>query len=284
MKSALITLIALVSSVTVMAGTIELTTYAKVYEDQSGYLEELVTFLPGTRLIVEDRSYRESRGERLHRVVKVKRPNSFPNSYRVEKAYDINNNSDYVNFFISESNYRRGIDLRNDRPVVQPVRPIREVRRPAPIRETRQTRYDRDSYVRCYERPSRMVTVVNERKRERGNNRVGGGLFVGVLGQVIGAATDDRRLGNAISGVGAVVAIAGVIDLSTAKQEVFEGGYNECRRYYTQGRTVNDRRNRGCTVTRYYSSSWEGTTEYFERKCGRNQGSYHFNRREVSWN
>lgn len=283
MKSTLISLIALVSSVSALAGTIELTTYAKVYEAQSGRLQELVTYLPGTRLIVEDYSSSRSRGQNLHRVLKVNRPNSFANSYRVNTAYDINNKSDYINFYMSERDVNQAIDLSNNRrPVVQPTRPVRPVRPVQPARPTRPS-YDRESYVRCYQRPSQMVTRVNEQRRQRGENRVGGGLFVGVLGQVVGAATDNRDLGNVISGVGAAVAIAGVIDLSTAKEQVFEGGYYDCQRYYTRGRTVNDRRNRGCTVTRYYSSSWEGTTEYFERTCGRNQGSYHFNRNEVNW-
>lgn len=269
MKSTLISLIALVSSVSALAGTIELTTYAKVYEDQGGRLQELVTYLPGTRLVVEDYSSSRSRGQNLHKVLKVRRPNSFTNPYRVDKSYDINNNSGYVNFYMSERDYNRSIDLSNNRrPVIEPTRPVRPTR-PA---------YDRESYVRCFERPSQMVTRVNQSKRDRGNGRLVGGGAIALIGQLAGG-----DVGDVLTVVGAGVAIAGVIDLSTAKEQVFQGSYYDCQRYYTRGRTINDRRNRGCTVTRYYSSSWEGTTEYFERTCGRNQGSYHFNRAEVDW-
>jgi hypothetical protein len=275
MKSALITLIALVATVSAMAGsTIRLNRDTEI---RRGARETYMWLRAGTKLAVEVRSYMSDRsGTRLLRVIKVKNIDSLDDN-RYYLAKDLNYDSEVrgVDFYITQRDYDRAV--RTDRPS-RPVRPTRPTRPTRPVVVPSRPRYDHDSYVRCYERPSRRVVEVNQSRRDRGNDRIAGGIFGAIAGQIVGG-----DVGDAISVIGAGVAIAGVVDLNNARSVVFEGGYTDCQRYYTRGQVRRDRRNNSCTVTRYYSNSWQGTTEYFERKCGRNQGSYHFHRSEVSW-
>lgn len=135
---------------------------------------------------------------------------------------------------------------------------------------SRETRYDHNEYLACYERPkTRLVTYTNERQAKRGTGKVIGGAAGAVFGQIFGAVTGKEKLGDAISVVGAAVAVYGAVEIADASEVIYlDNGY-DCRSYYQVDlRTYNHRieRNR-CTTRRYYSNRWGQEHEYFETTC-----------------
>lgn len=128
--------------------------------------------------------------------------------------------------------------------------------------------YDYYEYEACYERPRRrIVEIHNQSQRDRGTGMVALGIFALVGGQVV--AGDNRNLGNFISAVGGIMAVAGAVEIADSSEVFYEHNGYDCHKHYE----VDTRRYRfrrqgySCTTTRYYSHRWGSTHEYFETTC-----------------
>lgn len=145
--------------------------------------------------------------------------------------------------------------------------------------------YDRDSYLACYERPKTRIVEI----RDEAQNRRGGRLVIGGLAGIIGGAIIGGDAGDIISAAGVGVAAWGAIEIADSRDVfIVDNGY-DCTRYYTPDtRRYSFRRDgRNCTTTRYYSSDWTGSEEYFETTCtgrrGRRSTYMTFTRSSEIW-
>ena len=266
MKSLLVMALVLVTSAQVMAKrvTIELNTNAEVFRGAIRHGDHLITYRPGTRLVI-DSGRDEYTGKRFARVIRVKRPNGFNHPARVRAAFEINDNSDIYDYFIKVNTMRAStvVNGRNNprRPVVRPT-PSRPVVRPTPSRPVvSRVVYDTYSYDRCYQVPMNRYRVIDQKQRDRGNALTVIGIGAGIFGQLIGGTE-----GDIISGVGLGLGIVGLVDLSQSTEVIFDSR-TECRQYYqTEVRYVTIQQRR-CETTRYYTSGWGRSTEYFETTC-----------------
>lgn len=138
------------------------------------------------------------------------------------------------------------------------------------VNSSREGHYDHNEYVACYERPkSRLVTYTNERQARRGRGKVIGGAAGAIFGQIFGAVTGEEEIGDAISVVGAAVAVYGAVEVADASEIIYlDNGY-DCRSYYQADRRVYNHRieRKSCTTKRYYSNRWGQEHEYFETTC-----------------
>lgn len=260
MKSLLIVALALITTTQAMAAErrITLNRDTRVMVSRGGsYLDELVTFRSGTRVLINDR-VRMKDGMKAVRLLKVYDVDSLRNDYRYNTARDINRDfrdmrdgyRPYNKYFISSRVLRS-----NPRPIDRPV----VIDRPA---ITTQTIYTTSSYEMCYEKPRRRYVVIDKKQNQRGTALTGIGVILGIGGQIIGG-----DVGNVVTGVGVGLGIVGLVDLSQSTETIFDTTV-DCRRYYqTEVRRVYVR-NRSCTTTRYYTNGWGRTTEYFETTCG----------------
>lgn len=227
-------------------------------------------------MIVQERSVRSRRGLNLYRLKRIKRANSFRSNHRRNTAIEVNNTSDYVDYFISGSDLSRATKLRGNN---RPIRIERPIHNDRPIIRDR-PRGDRYGHDVCYENPRSRVVSINRAQQERGSNRVAGGIFGAIAGQIIGG-----DLGDAISLVGAGFAVAGAIDLNQSREVIFEDSYN-CRQYYqvdNYRHNFRNRNGRNCTTTRFYTSRWGSTTEYFETTCRGGSRYMTFQRHRSVW-
>lgn len=268
MKLPILTIFCALLMTSAFARTVVLRKDTPIYEvDRYGDVEMLGTFLAGTE--VEIFPQREKiRG--LGSVVLVDAildPHRIHSDYRYDLAMRINRSSDYVDFLISEDDLE-GRTSRRDRDVV--VRRDRPVVRHNPRVRRNVVVTDYNEYEVCYETPRRRVVTMNEAQRNRGGRNVVGGIGGVIAGQIIGGLTGNDRLGDVISVIGLGFAAVGAVQVASAK-EVFYTDYEiDCRSYYQADTRVYrfSRQGQRCSTTRYYTSRWGQTTEYFETVCG----------------
>lgn len=262
MKSLFIIALALVTMTQAMAErmTIELTGYVKVYTGAIHPADHFGTFLPGNRFVIDSQPVRDFDGNRAVRVQRVLRPHAFANPQRSDNAMYINQNSMYEDFLITVGDMRSSIVLRGQRPSRPSITPVTPIR---PTRPTFDVVYDQVSYERCYSRPYSRYVVVDEEQRRQGRVATGVGLGLGVIGALIGG--DE---GAIVAGAGAIIGIAGLVQINQATDRIFEVGY-DCKKYYKTERRYVRIQSRQCTTTRYYTTGWNGrVSEYFETSCG----------------
>lgn len=275
MKKMIFTLVALACVTSSYARIITLNKSARVYrQDSRGDLMEVVTFKSGTSLEISDRAM-QLRGLGLaHKVREVLNYDSFRSNHRYNTAIDIKRSRGYVDYFIGASSVGR---VRNE----VPTRP----------RVTRTYDYGYE-YEVCYKRPSTYVReVVDKEKDKKGrrNRIIGGGLAIG--GQIFGELTGNRRAGDAISAAGAGILIVGMFQVASASDVFIYDNGVDCRSYYTVDSYEHEfyRVERGrqvrCVTNRYYTTRWNGTSEYFETTCyGSRRSSYvSFDRSSRYW-
>lgn len=161
-------------------------------------------------------------------------------------------------------------DRRGDRRSERRERTERDIKVEIATRDANTARYDHNEYLACYERPkSRLVTYTDTRQARRGRGRVVGGLIGMIGGQVVGEVTGNDNLGDAISVVGAAVAIYGSVEVANASEIIYlDNGYDCQTHYQVDRRVYNHRVNRQrCVTKRYYSNRWGSEHEYFETTC-----------------
>lgn len=130
--------------------------------------------------------------------------------------------------------------------------------------------YDHNEYRTCYERPrTRLVTYTDQRQANRGRKKVVGGLIGVIGGQLLGKATGNENLGDAVSAVGAAVAVYGAVEVADASEIIYQDNGYDCRSYYQVDRRVYKHRveRQRCETRRYYSNRWGAEHEYFETTC-----------------
>lgn len=274
-KTITIILCGLLMSLSAMARTAILNRTATVFYDNGGHVVEEGTFFAGTTLDLEERTIRIPGVGRVHRINRVHNVRDIKSSYRRDLALDINDNSSFDDFYIKA----RTVDFvatrdRRERPVrINP--PGHNGGRRDVIIEHRD-RYDSGTIREvCYETPRRRVVTMNEERHDRGSRNLVGGILTTIGGQVLGNITGNDRLGDVVSAVGLGFAAVGAVQVASS-QEVFYSDYEiNCREYYTPDTRVYTFRRQGqrCSTTRYYSTSWGGTHEYFETTCHGRQTS-----------
>jgi uncharacterized protein YcfJ len=234
-------------------------------EDRYGNVEEKVTFLAGTRVVLYDE---RAKVAGLGSAILVKRINnvdSIRSDYRYGVAIDINRTSHFDNFYIREADLEGRVIRREEPRRVTP-------RRDYPRRDVVVTRPSFDyarEYEVCYETPRRRVVTMNEEQRRRGNRNVVGGILTGIGGQILGGVTGNDRLGDIVSAIGIGFAAVGAVQVASS-QEVFYTDYDiDCRSYYKPAPYVHTFRRQGqrCSTTRYYTNRWGQESEYFETVC-----------------
>ncbi len=264
---ALIVALLMTISTNAFARIVTLKRDTPIYEiDRYGDIEELGTFLAGTQIeIFPGREKMRGLGS-VALVRSVLDPHRIHSDYRHQVAMRINRSSDYVDFLVSEADLE-GRSLRRNRDVRRRANPV--VRRD-PIRRDVVVR-DFNEYQVCYETPRSRVVTMNEAQRDRGTRNIIGGTGAIIGGQIIGGLIGNDRVGDVISAIGLGFAAVGAVQVASAK-EVFYTEYGvDCRSYYKADRRVYPfkRGRQSCETTRYYTSRWGQTTEYFETECRR---------------
>ncbi len=125
--------------------------------------------------------------------------------------------------------------------------------------------YDHNEYMACYEKARRRVITIDQKKERRGAGKVLGGFIGALVGEIIGG-----KEGKIITAVSTGVAIYGAVEVSSARDIVYETDGYDCYSYYTVDTRYHSYRNRDgrrCTTRRYYTNRWNGTHEYFETTC-----------------
>lgn len=240
-------------------------------EDRYGNVQEKVTFLAGTRVVLYNEYAKVAGLGSAVLVKKIKDVDSIRSDYRYGIAIDINRTSHFDNFYIREADLQ-GRPVRVERP--RRDRPVRV----NPRRDVIVTRptfdYSRE-YEVCYETPRRRVVTMNEEQNRRGNRNVVRGILTGIGGQVFGHVTGNERAGDIISAFGLGFAVFGAAQVASS-QEVFHTDYDiDCRSYYRPASYVHNFRRNGqsCSTTRYYTNRWGQESEYFETVCTGRQTS-----------
>lgn len=240
-------------------------------EDRRGNIEEVVTFLAGTRVVLYDERAKLPGVGSAVLVKRIQDVDSIRSDYRYSVAIDINRTSHFDNFYIREADLEGRVIRREEPRRVTPRRdhPRRDVIVTGPTFD-----YARE-YEVCYETPRRRVVTMNEEQRRRGNRNVVGGIIGAIGGQVIGGLTGNDRLGDVISAVGLGFAAVGAVQVASS-QEVFYTDYQiDCRSYYKPDTRIYTfhRQGQRCSTTRYYSNRWGSEYEYFETVCTGRQTS-----------
>ncbi len=260
-------------SVSAMARTMILTNTTPVYEeDRRGDLNEVVTFYEGTQIEVFDEvDYIRGFGD-MTLVKRINGVRDMSSRYRRDMAREINRNSDRDYFWINAND----IAPLRSRPVRVNPGPRHDRSRREVILDRRNGRYDSGTIREvCYETPRQRVVTMNEERRDRGGRNIVGGIIGTIGGQILGEVTGNDRLGDVVSAIGLGFAAVGAVQVASS-QEVFYTDYEiDCRQYYTPDRRVYtfERNRQTCSTTRYYSTSWGGTHEYFETVCHGRQTS-----------
>lgn len=268
-KISIITL-GLLLSFSAMARNVILNTTAPVYFDNGRHMIEEGTFFSGTLMKIDDHLIRERGIGHVYRIKRVHNVRDISSKYRRDLAKDINQG--YGDFYINADDVDFVANRRN------PIRvnPIDHGRSRRDVILDRRAGYDMGTIREvCYETPRRRVVTMNEERRERGSRNVVGGIIATIGGQVLGNVTGNDRLGDVVSAIGLGFATVGAVQVASS-QEVFYTDYEiDCRQYYTPDTRVYSFRRQGqrCSTTRYYSSSWGGTHEYFETVCHGRQTS-----------
>ncbi|MBD66183.1 MAG: hypothetical protein CME62_13310 [Halobacteriovoraceae bacterium] len=125
--------------------------------------------------------------------------------------------------------------------------------------------YDHEEYVACYERPkTRLIEYTDTRKAKRGRNKVIGGLAAILGGAIIGGDA-----GNVVAAAGVGLTAWGAIEVADSSEIIYVDNGYDCRSYYTVDTRRYTKRIEGrqCTTTRYYTTRWGQTHEYFETTC-----------------
>ena len=217
--------------------------------------------LPGGTHILFDNYNINVPGEGIGYVInQVLNPRDLRTTSMRRFARRINRQHGYGNYII----FRRDLSYRRISPLRRRYTTYRE-----PIIERNPPSLDR-SYEVCYERPkNQVIRRINEEQRRSGNNNMIAGVATLIGGQLLGAATDNRRLGNAVSLVGVGFVAVGAIQVASSEEIFSNGSEINCKTYYTPDRRVYrfKRRGRSCFTTRYYSNRWGSEYEYFETRC-----------------
>jgi len=268
MKPLLIGLLALVASAQISARTFtaRLDNSTPVFEENfRGGAVESVTLKRGTVLTLDDDSFHHPDLGRVFLVLSIHDVRSIRSDYRFNKAREINRNSDRNNYMVSA----RDIDYRRGDGGGGVHRPRRDqvVTRRDTVR-TEVIDYGRE-YEVCYERPKSRIVQINESQRKRGNRNVVGGVAGAIFGQVLGGVTGNEDLGNVVSAIGLGFAAVGAVQIADSKDVFYVDNGVDCRKYYQPDTRVYTfrRQGRSCRTTRYYSTRWNGTHEYFETNC-----------------
>lgn len=232
-------------------------------EDRYGNVEELVTFLAGTRVVLYDERAKVRGLGSAILVKRIRDIESIRSNYRYDMAIEINRTSHFDNFYIREADLEGRVTRREQPRRVNPVivdRPRRDVVVSRP-------RFDSSyEYEVCYETPRRRVVTMNEAQRDRGTRNVIGGALLGLGGQLL----RNERLGDVVSAVGIGLAAVGAVQVASA-QQVFYTDYDiDCRSFYRAAdyRHPFYRNGKSCKTTRYYTNRWGQEREYFEVECG----------------
>lgn len=261
MRPLLIGLLALVASAQISARTFtaRLDNSTPIFEENfRGGAVESVTLKRGTVLTLDDDSFHHPDLGRVFLVLSIHDVRSIRSDYRYNKAREINRSSDYNNYMILARDIGGGVH-----------RPRREdvIRRRDTVR-TEVVDYGRE-YEVCYERPKSRIVQINESQRNRGNRNVVGGILGAIGGQVLGGVTGNENLGNVVSAIGLGFAAVGAVQIADSKDVFYVDNGVDCRKYYQPDTRVYTfrRQGRSCRTTRYYSTRWNGTHEYFETNC-----------------
>ena len=186
-----------------------------------------------------------------------------PRDLRISKrgfARRINRQHGYGNYII----FRRDLSYRRISPPRRRYTTYRET-----IIERNPPSLDR-SYEVCYERPKDKVIRINEEQRRSGKNNMIRGVTTAIAGQLLGAVTENRQLGNIVTAVGVGFIGVGAIQVASSEEIFSNGSEINCKTYYTPDRRVYRFRSsegRSCFTTRYYSHRWGSESEYFETRC-----------------
>ena len=241
---------------TVNATATVLTRTTPVYDQNAHYRGSLPS---GTHILFDYYNFSHPRKGIGFVIQEVLNPRDLRISRRFARS--INRQHGYGNYII----FRRDLSYRRISPPRRRYTTYRET-----IIERNPPSLDR-SYEVCYERPKNQVIRINEEQRRRrsGNTNMIAGVATLIGGQLLGAATDNRRLGNAVSLVGVGFVAVGAIQVASSEEIFSNGSEINCKTYYTPDRRVYRFRTEGrsCFTTRYYSNRWGPEYEYYETRC-----------------
>lgn len=218
--------------------------------------------------------FRRSRGGWV-RLRRIENAHIFRRGSLAEEiSYDINRNSRYEDFYVSEQVFEIGSRMRS------------EVIRERPVTRT-EVYVDNsfNSYDVCYVQPRQHLVTIKEDQARRGRRNTAIGVGIGVVGILLGGS-DDRgvqNLGTAMTIGGAVLATVGLVQWSDSKSVVTT--YDQrCDRFYSRDTVVREvyLEGRRCQTERYYSRSWDREVEYFQTTCSGSR-YYSFERNSQIW-